>query len=645
MTKILIHSNAPFVSTGYGVQARLLVERLHDDGHDVAVSCTYGLQGAVMPWSKRNIKLYPAGYEINGNDIVHNHAMHHFEGDPLGGWIIPLLDIWCLNPNPLLKDFNVAPWVPVDHFPVPRDVLAFFHKNPDAVPLAMSRFGERQLSEAGLDPVYIPLAIDTTVYKPTPSVTINGQTVTGRELLGMTDGGPIPDDAFLVGMVAMNKGWARDRKGFNEALRAFGQFWLAHQNAVLYVHADWPGGAEGINLKELAIHAAVPEHALRFVNQYAYRTGFSPEMMAAAYTAFDVLLAPSHGEGFCVPLVEAQACGTPVITSEFSTGPELCGAGWLVAGQLEWDPAQHASYICPYTLDVIAKLEDSFQADRGAMADKAVRFASQYDADVVFEMYWRPFLATLEVQQEAVELDREPIPYEHAVAVVVPAMKRPQNVRRLVESLRTSTVEADVYFVCDPDDTEELEAVQLAGAHVIISERGHTYATKANVALDCTDEPWIFLCGDDVEFTPGWLDEARKLSDRYDVIGTNDSSNGVKNPDVAAGRHSDHCLFRRSYIDEYGASLDGPGVLASEAYFHWYVDREQVELAKARGVFSPCLESVVEHHHPGYAGREDLRQADPTYMLAVEHTEADHKTFMERAPLIQMARTSRGRHR
>jgi hypothetical protein len=57
----------------------------------------------------------------------------------------------------------------------------------------MSRFGERLLAAAGLDPVYVPLAVDTKVYKPTPTLTIGG-TVTGREMLG------VPDDAFVVGM-------------------------------------------------------------------------------------------------------------------------------------------------------------------------------------------------------------------------------------------------------------------------------------------------------------------------------------------------------------------------------------------------------------------------------------------------------------
>lgn len=643
--KFLIQSNAPWVKTGYGVQCRYLVERLADLGHDVAVACTYGLAGDVMPWGSRRITVYPTGYAENALDIVHNHAMHHFDGDESNGWVIPLLDVWCLVPNPRYKDFNVAAWTPVDHFPVPRDVLEFFHRNPDAVPIAMSRYGEVQLAEAGLNPVYIPLAVDTGVYKPTPTVTYAGSEITGRELMSMDD--PVPDEAFVVGMVAMNKGWSRDRKGFNEALRAFGQFWERHPEAVLYMHTDWPGGLEGVNLKELAIHASVPEHAIRWVSGYAYQMGYTAEMMAALYTGMDVLLAPSHGEGFCVPLIEAQACGTPVIAADFSSqrelaSPEFGAAGWLVAGQGEWDPPQHASYVCPYTFDVLRALEEAYMADMKVMAPIAVAFAAQYDADRVFQNHWMPFLDSLDQKPEVLELDREPMDWEEGeVAVVIPAMKRPGNVAPLIASLQMNPEgwNTAIYFVCDPEDHAEIAAVEAAGANVIVSDRGSSYAQKANCGLANTTEPWVFLCGDDVRFHPGWIDEARKLSDRFDVIGTNDTTGAVKNPDVAAGRHADHFFVRRSYIDTYGACLDGPGVLAPEVYGHWFTDKEIVELAKARHVFTPCLESIVEHLHPGY----DNQPRDDVYLKAIDTSEADRKTFMSRVPLIEMQRTGRGK--
>lgn len=679
--KILVHSNAPNVKTGYGVQCALLVERLHDAGFDVAVSATYGQQGSTGSWrpeKPRNpelwdkpIRVYQCGYQINGLDIIHNHAMHWFDGDPLGGWIIPLLDVWALVENPLLADFNVAAWAPVDHFPVPPGVLRFF-ENTDAVPVAMSRFGERAFDQAGLDPAYVPLAVDLTEYKPTPALNhaAHGE-LTGRQLAG------VPDEAFMVGMVAMNKD-ANDRKGFNEAFAAFGAFWRRHTDAVLYVHSDPNGMGSSFNLRELAQHCGIPPHAIVFPDTYAYQTGFTAEMMAAIYTSMDVLLAPSHGEGFCVPLIEAQACGTPVIVTDFSAQPELVGAGWKVLGQQQWDPAQHAFYIVPFIstpglsvgrfrallkkiieavplpsklrdlivsadhelaggpTGIVEVLEEAYYADLDDLAPKAIDKAAEYDADRVFAEHWAPLLEKMGGTPEPLALDRTPV---DTVAVLVPALNRPQNVARLVDSL-AATPEATAYFICDPDDHDQIEAVEKAGA-VAIHHPG-TFAEKINHGLDETSEPWVMVCGDDVEFDPNWLCAARPFTASFDVVGTNDSHpDRIRNPEVAAGRHADHFLVRRAYVDAYGACLDGPGVLAPECYGHWFVDKEIVELAKARGVFAPCLGSVVEHHHPGYDGLP----RDATYLKAIDSSGDDQDTFLSRVPLIKMQRTTLGKSR
>jgi glycosyltransferase involved in cell wall biosynthesis len=612
--KILIHGNGPHVSTGYGVQVALLAERLKADGHDVAISCTYGQQGGLATW--RGLTLYPAGYETNGNDILHMHALHHFEGDPLGGWIITLLDVWCLH-NPVFEDFNIAAWTPVDHFPVPPAVLRFFDRSK-AIPVAMSSYGEDELLKSGLDPAYVPLAVDTNVMRPTATVNVDGEDVPARSYF------EVPDDVFVVGMVAMNKGWARDRKGFNEAFRGFAAFHREHPDSVLFVHAEKHGAAEGIDLPELALHAGLPKDALVFSDQYAYRLGQPAPVMAAMYTMFDVLLAPSHGEGFCVPLVEAQACGTPVIASDFTSQSELVGVGVRLGGQAEWDPAQHASYLCPSIGEVTEALRAAYdlRGDAGLSA-AAVRFAGRYDADRVYDEHWRPFLATLE-PGPSIDIEREPIAADGSnVAVVVPLM-REENLDRLMRSLNLWSPGVEKVVIPGPTTT---------------------YAQKVNAALGETSKPWLFIAADDVEFHPDWVQAAAKLSDRFDVIGTNDTAGPVKNPAVANGSHADHFFIRRSYIDEVGASLDGPGILAPEAYKHWFVDREIIGLAKARGVFAPCLESVVEHHHPAYDGREDLRAADPTYMLAVESSVADKRTWMQRVPLIEQQRTSRSKRR
>ena len=240
-------------------------------------------------------------------------------------------------------------------------------------------------------------------------------------------------------------------------------------------------------------------------------------------------------------------------------------------------------------------------------------------------------METLDLRPPAVQ------PLMDEVAVLVPAVNRPENVARLVESFNaTNDGSASLLYIVEAEHQEQIDAITAAGADYIVATRGTSYASKMNEGFDATSESFVFLAGDDVEFTPGWLAAARKLSDRYHVIGTNDSEPGrVRNPLVAQGKHADHFFVRRQHVLDEGSSLEGPGILCPEAYYHWYTDKEMIQLAKARGVFAPCLDSVVIHHHPGYDGREDLRQADPTYMKAVEFSEMDAIAFRRRAPLIE----------
>jgi hypothetical protein len=360
-------------------------------------------------------------------------------------------------------------------------------------------------------------------------------------------------------------------------------------------------------------------------------------------TAFDVLLSPSAGEGFCVPLIEAQACGVPVIASDFTAQPELIGNGWTVSGSRSWDGPSKSWYRRVSVDDIVQALESAYAADLDGMQSECVEFAKQYDADYVFDTYWRPYIAdALDTRPPATK------PKMTDVAVLVPAMKRPGNVKRLVDSFNaTNDGTARLYYICDTDDSEQIDAVEAAAFALpseswIAATRGPTFAAKINTGYLNTSESFIFVTGDDVEFTDGWIEAARALSDRYDVIGTNDSETGrVRNPKVASGNHSDHFFVRRTYVEDEGSSLEGPGIVLAEAYFHFYSDVETIQLAKALGKFTPCLDSHVIHHHPGYDGREDLREADPVYMHAVERSQDDARSFHRRRSLIDQRKTVR----
>ena len=51
--------------------------------------------------------------------------------------------------------------------------------------------------------------------------------------------------------------------------------------------------------------------------------GVPDALLATVYNAMDVFVLPTMGEGFGLPLVESQACGTPALATDFSACPEV----------------------------------------------------------------------------------------------------------------------------------------------------------------------------------------------------------------------------------------------------------------------------------------------------------------------------------
>lgn len=73
--------------------------------------------------------------------------------------------------------------------------------------------------------------------------------------------------------------------------------------------------------KELAALLRHPEVQAR-VRVLSYVTG---DLLNALYNAARIVLHPSYNEGFGLPLVEAMAVGTPLVTSSVSAMPEIVG--------------------------------------------------------------------------------------------------------------------------------------------------------------------------------------------------------------------------------------------------------------------------------------------------------------------------------
>lgn len=97
------------------------------------------------------------------------------------------------------------------------------------------------------------------------------------------------------------------------------------------------------DLKIVIVNHSDPAYVakLRATGVKALVTGFVPdEALKALYTAARLVWFPSRYEGFGLPVIEAMACGTPVVTSRASSLPEIGGDVAVYA-----DPNQAHSHV------------------------------------------------------------------------------------------------------------------------------------------------------------------------------------------------------------------------------------------------------------------------------------------------------------
>jgi glycosyltransferase involved in cell wall biosynthesis len=259
----------------------------------------------------------------------------------------------------------------------------------------MSLFGKNELQNIGINATYIPHGVNTDNYKP---VEDNSEQ---KKWLWETAGTPLNpnkslswdvEDLFIIGKNAANKD--TKRKGYDKEMRAIRIFLDenpdAAKNTRIYWHTDprFPGG---FPLDHYAKIQGISEF-VRFTKQFYQYCNFSEENMAKMYQGFDLLLNASRGEGFGIPIIEAQACGVPVIGTKWTSMTELIkGHGWLV-NPVTTTPTQLLSNMgIPNEWEIAEYIEDAYNNPdkRRKYGEDACKFTrDHYDWNNVIDHLW-----------------------------------------------------------------------------------------------------------------------------------------------------------------------------------------------------------------------------------------------------------------
>jgi hypothetical protein len=144
----------------------------------------------------------------------------------------------------------------------------------------------------------------------------------------------------------------------------------------------------GWDMKQVVDKVGLRGHVF-VTNQYdAAVVAAGPQLLAQMYNSFDVLMNVSSGEGFGIPIIEAQACGTPVLTGNWTSMPELTHYGYTVEADARVLSPHFGYHYIPSLEDMVYRLECVWRMGSKEKALDAATWAQdEFNIDRVADLW------------------------------------------------------------------------------------------------------------------------------------------------------------------------------------------------------------------------------------------------------------------
>ena len=348
--RILFCSEATFLNTGYAVYTRELLKYLHStDKYEIAELASYGEKndprGVSLPW-----KYYGVIPNINYEPKASKEELDNYNSNPthqFGAWnfeavcldfqpdiVCDIRDFWMMSHEETspFRPFYHLVWMPtVDAFPQSRQWIASYAQC-DAC-FTYSNWAGKILTEQSGGKIKW---LGSTPPSPGPDYQPIEDKDAHKALYGI-------DSKFkVIGTVMRNQ----RRKLYPDLFIAFKKFLnvSTDKNFYLYCHTSYPD--LGWDIPELLQEHGLSSHVLftyicnetgkffpslfkgpiiqspftgrRSATLSNVKKGLIDADLAKVYNLFDLYVQYANSEGFGIPMVEAAACGIPIMATDYS---------------------------------------------------------------------------------------------------------------------------------------------------------------------------------------------------------------------------------------------------------------------------------------------------------------------------------------
>ena len=459
--KIVWASNHHGQPTGYGVHCNHVVPHIQNNSHHEMIEFAFSGIQRLRPYEWKGVKVYGATPFGGSFGIADWGVVQALENPDV--WMLHF-DAWAEGERIRKTGVKYAVYPPIDHDPLAPVWEAALKGAVDIVPHC--KFGARVALEGlGITaPISedIPNGVDVNVFKP--------MGVVRSDVFGQTTA----EDGFVVGIFKNNQG---TRAKYDVVLEGCKMFLdsAGDESIRFYIHASTVGH-QAPDLADLIRSYGLVDNVF-LIAPLRYRYGLPEEEVSQLYNACDVVLNCVAGEGWGLPIIEAFACGKPVIGAAFSSMPELIAG---VEGEIEkrvWDSGEcidaERGWLVPTlgnerTLgkrsqrrifrpeDVAAALMDAYEhpEKRAEKGEKAREWVQQLDWPLVGDR-WIKYLDGLEDRivtkpYSWVKRETEPVG-NNKTACVVFSFNRPDYLVQTLDPLSKNTRadECDWFFYQD----------------------------------------------------------------------------------------------------------------------------------------------------------------------------------------------------